>query len=129
VTWVWLEEAAILAVHEQQIVEHGGSPGVRDLGLLRSALARPQHRDRYEKPDIADLAAAYGYGPARNHPFIDGNKRIALIATETFLIANGSELSAADGETYAAFVQIAAGELTEQAFAGWIRDHLVPLPR
>ena len=93
---IWIEEAVVLAVHEEQLAEHGGAVGIRDLGLLQSALARPQHLVAYGKPDVAALAAAYGYGIARNHPFMDGNKRTAFTVTELFLTLNGYELLADD---------------------------------
>jgi death-on-curing protein len=125
VTWRWLSEAALLAAQEQQVAEHGGSPGVRDQALLQSALARPQHKAAYENPDAADLAAAYAYGIARNHPFIDGNKRAALLATEAFLLDNGYELGADDVAIYDAVMKLASGEMNEDAFAAWLRATIV----
>jgi death on curing protein len=125
VTWRWLSEAALLAAQEQQVAEHGGSAGVRDQALLQSALARPQHKAAYESPDVADLAAAYAYGIVRNHPFIDGNKRAALLATEAFLLDNGYELRADDVATYDAVMKLASGEMNEDAFAAWLRATIV----
>jgi death-on-curing protein len=95
-SWVWLDPKVLLAVHEEQLAEHGGAPGTRDLGLFESALARPRNLALYGQPDIADLAAAYGCGIARNHPFIDGNKRTAFVAVELFLLLNEQELLADD---------------------------------
>ena len=94
--WVWIEPAVIRAVHEEQLAEHGGGLGTREMGLLESALARPMHLAAYGAPDVAALAAAYGYGIAKNHPFIDGNKRTAFVAVELFLMLNGWELTATD---------------------------------
>jgi death on curing protein len=125
VTWRWLSEAALLAAQEQQVAEHGGSAGVRDQALLQSALARPQHKTAYESPDVANLAAAYAYGIVRNHPFIDGNKRAALLATEAFLLDNGYELRADDVATYDAVMKLASGEMNEDAFAAWLRATIV----
>jgi death-on-curing protein len=124
VTWRWLSEAAILAAQEQQIAEHGGSPGVRDHALLQSALARAQHKAIYENPGAAELAAAYGDGIVRNHPFIDGNKRVALLATETFLLDNGYEFAADDVATYDAVIKLASGEMREDAFAAWLSTNI-----
>ena len=87
--WVWLDPAVLRAVHEEQLAEHGGASGTRDAGLFESALARPENLAAYGAPDAAALAAAYGWGLARNHPFVDGNKRTAFVATELFLMLNG----------------------------------------
>ncbi|AOV03232.1 MULTISPECIES: type II toxin-antitoxin system death-on-curing family toxin [Delftia] len=127
--WVWLSEAVMLAVHEEQLTEHGGPAGVRDAGLLASALARPRHLAAYGAPDAAELAASYGFGIARNHPFADGNKRTAFVATELFLHLNGWELTAGDESCVLTMVALAAGELDEAGFALWIREHSAPLPR
>jgi len=97
-TWVWIESALIHAVHEEQLVEHGGGAGVRDLKLLESALARPQQLENDGTPDAADWAATYGYGISRNHPFIDGNKRTGFVVMELFLAPNGQELIASDAD-------------------------------
>lgn len=123
---VWVEEAVVLALHEEHLAEHGGPLGLRDRGLLESALFRPHHLTDYAEPapDLAALAAAYGYGIARNHPFMDGNKRTAFIVTELFLALNGQVLTADDASCVAAMFELAAGELTERAFADWIRGNL-----
>ena len=122
--WVWLSVDMIHAAHEEQLVEHGGPGGVRDEGLLASAMARPQHRALYESPDAATLAASYAFGIARNHPFVDGNKRTAFVALEVFLDLNGLELDATDEDCVLATLRLAAGQLDEAALAEWIRDRL-----
>jgi len=121
----WLRVDAVLAMHKRQIAEHGGDDGVRDLGLLESALARPQNIHEYEPDsDIARLAAAYGFGIAKNHPFIDGNKRTPMVATRTFLLLNGFNLHAAPADKYITFLKLAEGSLSEDEFVAWLRDHL-----
>ncbi|PIW08864.1 MAG: type II toxin-antitoxin system death-on-curing family toxin [Comamonadaceae bacterium CG17_big_fil_post_rev_8_21_14_2_50_60_13] len=125
-TWVWIENTLIHAVHEEQLVEHGGGAGVRDLNLLESALARPQQLENYGTPDAADLAASYGYGISRNHPFIDGNKRTGFVAMELFLALNGYELIASDADCVVTMLSVAAGDIGEAAFAEWIRQHMQP---
>ena len=124
--WIWIGAAVIYAVHNQQLAEHGGSIGVRDEGLLESALARPQNLVAYGEPDVHDLAAAYGYGIARNHPFIDGNKRTAFVAVELFLSLNGFNLTATDVDCVITMLALAAGELREEAFARWLRANTRP---
>ena len=124
---VWVEEAVVLAVHEEQLAEHGGAVGLRDIGLLQSALARPRHLAAYGKPDIAALAAAYGYGIVRNHPFVDGNKRAAFTIAELFLMLNGYELLADDPSCVVTILRLAEGHLTEAEFADWIRTNLTPV--
>lgn len=123
---VWLEKALVLAVHDRQVAEHGGSAGIRDEGLLESALARPQqlHACGDPAPDLADLAAALAHGLARNHPFVDGNKRTAHVAYRTFLELNGAELAATDEEKYVAMLALAEGKLAERDFAAWLRERL-----
>jgi len=121
--WVWLDKAVLLAVHDEQLAEHGGAPGTRAIGLFESALARPKHLAHYGTPDAADLAAAVGYGIARNHPFIDGNKRTAFVATELFLAINGFELVADDGACVMTMLAVAAGQMDEATFARWLREH------
>jgi death-on-curing protein len=128
-SWVWIDAQVLSAVHEEQLVEHGGAPGVRDAGLFESALARPQNLACYGDPDVALLAAAYGYGLARNHPFIDGNKRTAFVAVELFLLLNGQELVADDASCVITMLNLAAGELGEDEFAAWLREHLAPRGR
>lgn len=122
--WAWLEVGVIRAVHDEQLAEHGGAAGIRDAGLLESALARPQNLAAYGDPDAAALAAAYGFGLARNHPFVDGNKRTAFVAVELFLALNGEELIADDVQCVLTMLQLAGGELDEAAFAAWIRQQL-----
>ncbi len=120
---VWIDPAVVLALHDEQLVEHGGQAGLRDAGLLDSALARPRHRFAYETTDLPALAASYTFGLVRNHPFIDGNKRTGLVVAELFLILNEVELTATDAECVMAFLQLAAGEMTEASLAGWIAEH------
>jgi death-on-curing protein len=124
---VWIEEAVVLALHEEQLAEHGGAVGLRDFGLLQSALARPQHLAAYGQPDMAALAAAYGYGIARNHPFVDGNKRTAFTVTELFLVLNGYELLADDPSCVMTILRLAEGSLIEAEFTDWIRADLAPV--
>ncbi|MCA0242396.1 MAG: type II toxin-antitoxin system death-on-curing family toxin [Proteobacteria bacterium] len=122
--WTWLDAAVLRAVHEEQLAEHGGAAGIRDEGLFESALARPQHLAVYGEPDLCDLAAAYGFGLARNHPFIDGNKRTAFVAVELFLLLNGHELMASDESCVLTMLAVAAGQMDEAAFAAWLREHV-----
>ena len=124
--WAWIDPRVLLAVHEEQLAEHGGAGGTRDLGLFESALARPRNLALYGAPDVADLAASYGCGIARNHPFIDGNKRTAFVAVELFLALNGSELLADDSDCVLTMLAVAAGSLDEPAFAAWLRTHIQP---
>ena len=119
--WVWLDPSVIHAVHDEQLGEHGGAAGLRDAGLLESALARPLQLAAYGEPDAASLAAAYGFGLAKNHPFIDGNKRTAFVAVELFLALNGWSLTANDAECVMAMLRLAGGELSEARFADWVR--------
>lgn len=121
--WIWIERAVMLAVHDEQLAEHGGGVGLRDGGLLDSALARPLNLVAYGDPDVADLAAAYGVGLAKNHAFIDGNKRTAFVAVELFLLLNGHELLASDTDCVLTMLAVAAGDLDEAAFAAWIRTN------
>ena len=111
------------AVHEEQLAEHGGASGTRDEGLFESALARPNNLAAYGTPDAADLAAAYGFGIARNHPFIDGNKRTAFVAVELFLELNGFELLALDAECVLTMLAVASGQMDEATFARWLLEH------
>jgi death-on-curing protein len=123
---VWLLEETVMAIHHRQISEHGGSEGLRDEGLLASALARPPNVLAYAQPppDLAALAAAYAYGIARNHPFVDGNKRTALVAARTFLLLNAVNLEANQDEKYLTFLELAQGTLTEEQLADWIRKRI-----
>ena len=122
--WIWVTLEVAEAAHAEQLAEHGGGDGVRDPGLLASAMARPQNLATYGAPDAAALAAAYAYGIARNHPFVDGNKRTAAVVSETFLALNGHRLAASDAEVVVAFVALAAGDLAEDELADWFRQHL-----
>jgi death-on-curing protein len=123
---VWIEKGLVLAMHDRQLAEHGGTGGVRDDGLLESALARPQQLYAYgdPAPDLADLAAALAYGLARNHPFLDGNKRTAAVACETFLELNGATLEADDLDLYPVYLALAEGKLPERDFAAWLRERV-----
>jgi death-on-curing protein len=124
IAWVWLDAAVMRAVHEEQLAEHGGASGVRDEGLFESAMNRPLNLLTYGEPDVAALAAAYGFGLARNHPFIDGNKRTAFVAVELFLVLNGWDLLADDAQCVLQMLALAAGELSEDEFADWLRQHI-----
>ena len=117
---VWLRIETILAAHDEQLAEHGGGAGVRDPGLLESALARPLNLFAYGEPSLPKLAASYAFGIARNHPFVDGNKRTAAVAAELFLGLNGLDLTADDVELVRVFLALAAGEVTEEELAAWI---------
>ena len=120
--WRWIDTHVVLAIHNQQLAEHGGAPGVRDIGLLESALARPQHLGSYgDRSDVAALAAAYGYGLIRNHPFVDANKRTSLVVVELFLVLNGCRLLAENAECVAAMLSLAEGTISEAEFAAWIQ--------
>src|SRR5208282_1217534 len=121
----WLETEAIIILHDEQLAEHGGSEGLRDRGLLESAVARARNLAAYEKsPDIAVLAAAYAYGIARTHPFVDGNKRAAWLSAATFLELNGFQIEVGQAEVVVVMEDLAKGELTEQDFAAWLREQL-----
>jgi death-on-curing protein len=120
---VWILENAVLAIHERQIAEFGGSSGVRDAGLLESALNRPQNAFAYKNVDIFGLAAAYAFGLAKNHPFVDGNKRVALVVSRIFLLRNGYDIRASQQEKYETFYGLAAGTLSETELAKWTRQN------
>jgi death-on-curing protein len=120
---IWLSRQLILAIHDEQLAEHGGATGVRDEGLLESALARPLNRAGYGEPDIAELAAVYALGIARNHPFVDGNKRTAYVALETFLALNGCDFPVSDAEATVVTLAMAAGEMQDDEFIAWVRGH------
>lgn len=118
----WLRTDAVLAMHKRQIAEHGGDDGVRDLGLLESAMARPKNIEAYEPDaDIARLAAAYAFGIAKNHPFVDGNKRTALVVCRTFLLLNGYQLNAEPTNKYLTFLSLAEGSVSEDQLVDWLR--------
>lgn len=126
---IWLSKAVVLAAHEEQLSEHGGAVGLRDDGLLESALARPKHLFSYTEPepDIPALAASYAFGIARDHPFTDGNKRTSLVVAETFMLLNGIELEAGDAELLTTWLQLAEGEISESNLAAWLRERSVSL--
>ena len=119
----WIEKDVVLAVHEHQIAEHGGIGGIREMGLIESALARAQNLSSYAAPDIFDLAAAYGHGLARNHGFIDGNKRTAYVVTRLFLRLNGYDLSAPPVERVIIFERLGKGTIGQNDLAAWLRKH------
>lgn len=120
---VWVLPELVQAIHQTLLAEHGGLPGIRDQALLESALARPQQKAAYDDAaSIFELAASYSFGLARNHPFIDGNKRIALTVAAVFLELNGYSLDATEAETVLMYQKLAAGTLTEEALAVWIRN-------
>ena len=123
---VWISRALALAIHDRQLAEHGGGSGVRDETLLESALARPQQRYAHgdPPPDLADLAASLACGLARNHPFVDGNKRTAAVACEVLLMLNDTMLEADDIELYLHYIGLAEGSLDEAAFAVWLRPRI-----
>lgn len=123
--WRFVERRALLLLHDESLAEHGGAPGLRDEGLLDSALARPHNLVAYGDPDLAALAAAYGVGLAKNHPFVDGNKRAAFLPVGLFLALNGHRLVASQAEATLTMLAVAAGDLSEDDFAAWIRAHAV----
>lgn len=128
---VWIDRMLALALHDRQLSEHGGGEGVRDEGLLESALARPQQLFAYGNPppDLAALAASLTYGLARNHPFVDGNKRTAAVACELFLALNGATLQAGNAELYPVYLSLAEGSLAENELADWLRPRVLIQPR
>ena len=123
-SWRWIDKRALLLLHDESLSVHGGASGMRDEGLLDSALARPLNLVAYGEPDIADLAAAYGLGLAKNHAFVDGNKRAAFLAVGLFLYLNGYRFVATQAEATLTILAIAAGELDDAAFAAWLRTHI-----
>lgn len=122
-TWLWIDADVLLAAHDEQLAEHGGATGIRDQGLFESALGSPQNLAAYGEPDAAALAAAYAFGMARNHAFVDGNKRTALIALEYFLELNDFELTADDAQCVLVILSVASGAFSESELADWIRKH------
>jgi death-on-curing protein len=124
--WTWIDRDVLLAAHDEQLQEHGGATGIRDEGLFDSALARPQNLAAYGEPDAAALAASYAFGLAKNHAFVDGNKRIALVALELFLELNGFTLVADDAQCVIVILSLASGAFSEDDLAEWIRRHLKP---
>ena len=123
---IWVRQDVVRAIHRRQLAEHGGADGIRDEGLLASALARPSNLLAYseDEPDLAALGASYAYGIAKNHPFVDGNKRTAYVVCRTFLKLNSVDIEASEKDKYVTFLKLAAGELSEEALADWIRSHL-----
>lgn len=126
---VWLSRPVILAFHDEQLAEHGGALGLRDEGLLDSALARPLNRAGHGEPDIAELAALYGIALALNHPFVDGNKRTAYVALETFLALNGCRFPVSDAEAVVMTLAMASGEIGDAEFTDWVRGNVVVVGR
>ena len=124
--WRFITRRALELLHDESLAEHGGRPGLRDEGLLESALARPLQLMAYGEPDLAALAAAYGFGLVRNHAFVDGNKRAAFLATGLFLALNGQRLVTTQADATLTMLALAAGNLSEDAFADWLRTHLRP---
>jgi death on curing protein len=122
--WVWVPLDAVLAIHDEQISEHGGMRGVRDLAVIGSALARPRNLFAYGKPDAAALAAAYAFGLCNNHGFLDGNKRTAYVVAETFLVLNGCAMGATDEEVVNTMLAVASGVMTEPRLARWFRSFI-----
>ena len=129
-SWRWITKQALVLLHGESLAIHGGSEGMRDEGLLESALMRPQNTVAYadadNPPDAAVLAASYGVGIAKNHPFIDGNKRTAFLAVGLFFFLNGLRLQASQAEATLTMIAVAAGDISEEDFAAWLREHSVP---
>jgi death-on-curing protein len=123
----WLGVDAVMAIHDEQLAEHGGSPGLRDAGLLDSALARPRNAWSYGQDDLISLAALYAAGIMRNHPFVDGNKRTGFLAAYSFLYVNGRAVVADEGEVVVHCLSLAASEIGEAEFADWLRENVEPL--
>ena len=123
--WRWVDKRALLLLHDESLAEHGGTPGLRDESLLDSALARPLNLAAYGQPDAAALAASYGVGVAKNHAFVDDNKRAAFLCVGLFLAINGWRLKASQLEATSAMLAVAGGDLEEAVFAEWLRHHLV----
>ena len=124
--WRWIDRRTLILLHDESLAEHGGASGLRDETMLQSALSRPLHLLSYGSPDVADLAAAYGVGLAKNHPLVDGNKRAAFLSVGLFLALNGQCLVAMQAEATLVMIDLAASAMDESSFAGWIRDHMTP---
>lgn len=124
-SWRWVDKRLLLLLHDESLAEHGGATGLRDEGLLDSALARPLNLAAYEAPDVASLAASYALGLAKNHPFVDGNKRAAFLALGLFLGLNGMRLTASQADATVAIFRLASGELSESELADWVRVNSV----
>ena len=125
--FVWINHDALLLLHDESLALHGGSGGMRDVGLFESALYRPENLAVYGTPDVFACAAAYAYGLTKNHPFVDGNKRVAFLACGLCLYLNGYRLTASQVEATLTMLALAAGELGESAFADWLRQHTVSI--
>lgn len=126
-TWRWLDADVLRAIHHEQLAEHGGGTGVRDEGLFESAVMRPRNLAAYAQPDVFELAAAYAVGLAKNHPFVDGNKRTAYVAMELFLWLNGLELLATDADCVITMLGVAASQISETELANWLREQTEPI--
>ncbi|MDR2875689.1 MAG: type II toxin-antitoxin system death-on-curing family toxin [Methylobacillus sp.] len=124
--WRWIDQNVLMLLHDESLAEHGGASGVRDPGLLQSALMRPLNLVAYGEPDAAELAAAYAVGLAKNHAFVDGNKRAAFLTLGLFLALNGWRLTVGQAEATLVMLDVAAGAMDEQQLAQWIRAHLQP---
>jgi death-on-curing protein len=122
--WVWVSLDAVLAIHDEQISEHGGTPGIRDFAVVDSALARPRNLKAYKNPDAAALAAAYAFGLCKNHGFVDGNKRTAYVVAETFLVRNGYAMGASDEAVVKVMLAVASGIMSEEQVAEWFRSSI-----
>lgn len=122
---IWVDKAIVLAIHDEQIAEHGGAIGIRDIGLSESALDRPINLYNYEDADFVELAASYGYAIARNHAFVDGNKRTSAVVTELFLYLNGFDLTASDAEIVSTWVALADKNMDENEFVSWLRKKVI----
>jgi death on curing protein len=122
--WHWVDRDVLLILHDESLAEHGGGTGIRDEGLLDSALARPLNTAAYGNPDAAELAASYGYGLAKNHAFVDGNKRAAFLAVGLFLYMNGYRLTASQADATRAVLALAASDIDEAQFAQWVRSNM-----
>ncbi|HYO28305.1 MAG TPA: type II toxin-antitoxin system death-on-curing family toxin [Azonexus sp.] len=127
--FIWIDRRALLLLHGESLVLHGGATGMRDEGLLDSALARPENLAAYGQPDVFDCAAAYAFGLAKNHPFIDGNKRAAFLGAGMFLRLNGFRLTATQQDATLTMLALAASDITEAAYADWLRNHTIPLTK
>lgn len=123
--WRWIGINSVFAIHDEQLAEFGGLDGVRDVGAIESALARPQHLAAYGDPDISDLAAAIAFGIAKNHGFSDGAKRTAFVVSAVFALKNGYEITAPEDEVVVVMNDVAGGVMSEAQLAAWFRDHLV----
>ncbi|BEP37179.1 type II toxin-antitoxin system death-on-curing family toxin [Variovorax sp. V59] len=124
--WRWIDRRTLILLHDESLAEHGGASGLRDETMLQSALARPLHLVSYGSPDVADLAAAYGVGLAKNHPFVDGNTRAAFLSVGLLLALNSQRLVATQAEATLVMLDVAASAVDESSFASWIRGHMAP---